>query len=81
MFLAGVGIIATISDDIRPAAEGASNAVLVVCFAISAPIASVILFQLGWFYVSAYAAALLAAALVVVLAKRRAIISNQGELA
>jgi len=81
MFLAGVGVIATISDDIRPAAEGASNAILVVCFAISAPIASVILFQLGWSYVSGYAALLLFAALVVVLTKRRAIATNQGELA
>ena len=67
MFLAGISIIATISDDMRPAAEGASNAILVVCFAISAPIASIILFQLGWFFVSIYALILLSCALLAVL--------------
>ena len=77
MYLAGVGVIATIADDLRPAAEAASNAILVICFAISAPIASIILFQFGWMYVSLYALMQLGVVLIISL-KFKAHSTNQN---
>jgi len=79
MYLSGVGIIATTPDDIRPTAEGYNNTVLVTCFAISAPIASVILFQFGWVFVSLYALILLCAALIPVLTTKYVAVAESRE--
>jgi len=66
MFVAGTTLVATIREERRAAAEGASNFLMSSSFALATPIAAFLAVSLGWVAVCLFAAAMLIGALVTV---------------